>query len=152
MIQKENLDDQEKIIKINDLKLRGTACSGEISSRNFHDQIWIEKFLTILRRRDAIKKCPWSNKNWKILDKKIGWISKNCEVVCLFGCWISLTKGRTSQLRGTACGGEMPARPSKLPWSNKNWKILTNKICWMLENFGMFCSDCNCNSLMGGHR
>ena len=55
MIQKENLDDQEKTIKINDLKLRGTACGGEISSRIFHDQIWIEKFLTILRRRDANK-------------------------------------------------------------------------------------------------
>jgi hypothetical protein len=26
MIQKENLDDQEKNIKINDLKLRGTHC------------------------------------------------------------------------------------------------------------------------------
>ena len=39
----------------------------------------------------------------------------------------------------------MPAR--KLPWSNKNWKILTKKICWMFENFGMVCSDCN--SLMG---
>ena len=39
MIQKENLDGQEKHIKINDLKLRGTACGGEISSRNFHDQI-----------------------------------------------------------------------------------------------------------------
>jgi len=63
MIQKENLDDQEKNIKINDLKLRGNACGGEISSRIFHDQIWIEKFLTILRRRDANKKCPWSNKN-----------------------------------------------------------------------------------------
>ena len=39
MIQKENLDDQEKNIKINDLKLRGNACGGEISSRIFHDQI-----------------------------------------------------------------------------------------------------------------
>ena len=39
MIQKENLDGQEKHIKINDLKLRGTACGGEISSRIFHDQI-----------------------------------------------------------------------------------------------------------------
>ena len=39
MIQKENLDDQEKNIKINDLKLRGTDCGGEISSRIFHDQI-----------------------------------------------------------------------------------------------------------------
>jgi hypothetical protein len=39
MIQKENLNDQEKNIKINDLKLRGTACGGEISRRNFHDQI-----------------------------------------------------------------------------------------------------------------
>ena len=34
MIQKENLDNQEK-----NIKLRGTACGGEISSRNFHDQI-----------------------------------------------------------------------------------------------------------------
>jgi hypothetical protein len=24
--------------------------------------------LTVLRRRDANKKCPWSKKNWKILD------------------------------------------------------------------------------------
>lgn len=110
MIQKENLDDQEKNIKINDLKLRGTACGGEISSRNFHDQIWIEKLLTILRRRDANKKCPWSHKNWKILDKNICWISESCKVVCLFGCGVSLSKGRTSQLRGTACGGERPAR------------------------------------------
>ena len=39
MIQTENLDDQEKNIKINDLKLRGNACGGEISSRIFHDQI-----------------------------------------------------------------------------------------------------------------
>jgi len=39
MIQKENLDGQEKHIKINDLKLRGTACGGEIPSGNFHDQI-----------------------------------------------------------------------------------------------------------------
>jgi hypothetical protein len=39
MIQKENLDDQEKNIKINDLKLRGTDCGGEISSRSFHVQI-----------------------------------------------------------------------------------------------------------------
>jgi hypothetical protein len=39
MIQKENLDDQETNIKINDLKLRDTASGGEISSRNFHDQI-----------------------------------------------------------------------------------------------------------------
>jgi hypothetical protein len=39
MIQKENLDDQEKNIKINDLKLRGIACGGAISSRIFHDQI-----------------------------------------------------------------------------------------------------------------
>ena len=39
MIQKETLDDREKNIKINDLKLRGTACGGEISSRIFHDQI-----------------------------------------------------------------------------------------------------------------
>jgi len=46
---------------------------------------------------------------------------------------------------------KMPARPSKLPWSNKYWNFITNKICWMFENFGMFCSDCNCNSLMGGH-
>ena len=52
MIQKENLDDQEKTIKINDLKLRGIACGGAISSRIFHDQIWIEKFLKILRRGD----------------------------------------------------------------------------------------------------
>ena len=96
MIQKENLDDQEKNIKINDLKLRGTDCGGEISSRSFHVQIWIEKFLAILRRRDAIKKCPWSDKNWKILDKKIGWIFENCEVVCLFGCGVSLSKGPTT--------------------------------------------------------
>ena len=39
MIQKENLDDQEKTIKINDLKLRGTACGGEISGRILYDQI-----------------------------------------------------------------------------------------------------------------
>ena len=83
----------KKNIKINDLKLRGTACGGEISSRIFHDQIWIEKFLTMLRRRNANKKCPWSNKNRKILDRKIGWISENCEVVCLFGCGVSLSKG-----------------------------------------------------------
>ena len=71
MIQKENLDDQEKNIKINDLKLRGTACGGEISSRIFHDQIWIEKFLTILRQRDANKKCPWSNKIEKFLTRRL---------------------------------------------------------------------------------
>ena len=47
MIQKENLDDQEKNIKINDLKLRSTDCGGEISSRIFHDQ---------------------ANMNWEILD------------------------------------------------------------------------------------
>jgi hypothetical protein len=39
-----------------------------------------------------------------------------------------------------------------LPWSNKNWKILTNKICWMFENFGMVCSDCNSLMWASGHR
>ena len=58
-------------------------------TRSVRDPIRIEKYLT---RR--LVEYP----------KVVKWF------VCLFGCGVSLSKGRSSQLRGTACGGERPAR------------------------------------------